>query len=69
MKNESFEKTLQKLQEVVAKLEDGSMTLDESVTLYEKGVQLNAQCEAALKEAESKIAELKKLLDSSATTA
>lgn len=60
--NKSFENSLKELEKVVGKLEQGNLTLEESIKLYESGVRLNQYCEAELKKAEEKIEKLKTLL-------
>ena len=51
----SFEKALAELEEIVRKLESGSVDLEESIALYERGAALKAHCEAKLKTAQEKI--------------
>jgi exodeoxyribonuclease VII small subunit len=51
----SFEAALKQLEEIVARLESGDASLDESITLYAKGDALRAQCEARLKDAQARI--------------
>ena len=51
----SFEKALAELESIVQKLETGSVELEESITLYERGAALKAHCEAKLKSAQEKI--------------
>lgn len=51
----SFEAALKQLEEIVARLESGEASLDESITLYAKGDALRAQCEARLKDAQARI--------------
>ncbi|MCB2112755.1 MAG: exodeoxyribonuclease VII small subunit [Parvularculaceae bacterium] len=51
----SFEKALAELEEIVRKLEQGSVDLEESIALYERGAALKAHCEAKLKTAQEKI--------------
>ncbi len=51
----SFEKALKELEEIVQKLEQGSVELEESITLYERGAVLKAHCEAKLKSAQERI--------------
>jgi len=51
----SFEAQLAELEKVVEKLEKGDLTLEESVTLFERGVQLSNGCKKQLSEAESRI--------------
>ncbi len=54
----SFEKLFQELEATVQKLEAGSLTLDESLALYDRGVQLAKQCGELLDHAELRIKEL-----------
>jgi|FLYL01.1.fsa_nt_gi exodeoxyribonuclease VII small subunit len=55
---ENFEELYQRLEETVARLEDGNLTLEESLALYEEGVKLARRCQAILKDAELRIARL-----------
>lgn len=50
-----FEKNMQRLSEIVARLERGDLTLEESVALYEEGVKLSAACSQALEQAKLKV--------------
>ena len=51
----SFEKALAELEDIVAKLEQGRVELEESIALYERGAALKAHCEAKLKSAQERI--------------
>jgi exodeoxyribonuclease VII small subunit len=51
----SFEDQMNELEKVVDKLEKGDLTLEENVTLFERGVQLSDACKAQLASAESRI--------------
>jgi len=51
----TFEAALQKLDEIVQKLEKGDLPLEQSLVLYEEGVRLSRLCHAKLEEAEGKI--------------
>jgi exodeoxyribonuclease VII small subunit len=51
----SFEKALAELEDIVRKLESGSVELEESIALYERGAALKAHCEAKLKSAQERI--------------
>jgi exodeoxyribonuclease VII small subunit len=51
----SFEKALADLEAIVAKLESGDAALDESLALFEKGVQLAKFLRQELEKAEKKI--------------
>jgi len=50
-----FEKSLQQLQDVVAKLESGELSLEQSVAMFEKGMELANICNKALTQAEQKV--------------
>ena len=55
-----FEKSLKRLEEIVAKVEGETLPLEESLKLYEEGKKLIASLEKTLKEAERKVEELQK---------
>lgn len=55
MDDMTYEKAIGRLQEIVKLLEDGGLTLDESVKLFEEGAKLSAFCNTELKNAEQKI--------------
>jgi exodeoxyribonuclease VII small subunit len=57
---ENFEKSLQRLEAIVEKLEEGSVTLDEVLKLYEEGILLSRKCMDRLDEAELKVKRLMK---------
>jgi len=50
-----FEKALEELEEIVDQLEKGAVSLDESITLYERGELLKKRCDDLLKNAEMRI--------------
>jgi len=50
-----FETALAELDTLVRKLEDGDLSLEQSLALYERGVQLSRFCHARLEEAERRI--------------
>ena len=56
-----FEKSLEALEEIVAKLESGECTLDESIKLFEQGVKYTSDCRTALKNAKERITNLTEL--------
>lgn len=51
----TFESSMMELEEVVAKLEAGDVTLDESLKLFEQGIKLAKSCQKKLDEAEKKV--------------
>jgi len=50
-----FEKQLSELEKIVADMERGEMTLEESLQAYERGVKLTRECQAALDSAQQRI--------------
>ena len=50
-----FEKALERLEDVVAKMESGKLPLAEMMKYFEEGTQLAATCDKKLKELEKKI--------------
>ncbi len=54
----SFEQARDELEQIVRRLEDGSTSLDEALSLWERGEQLHALCRARLDAAEERVAEL-----------
>jgi exodeoxyribonuclease VII small subunit len=54
----SFEDAIRELESVVTALDRGDVPLDASIKLYERGAALKARCEAKLKEAEEKVAQI-----------
>ena len=50
-----FEGAIGELEAIVKKLEEGDLTLEESLKLYERGVQLSRFCHTRLEEAERRI--------------
>ena len=64
-KSQSFETNLNKLEEIVKKLEDGSVPLEESMKLFQEGTALAASCNELLDKAELEIVKLTKGPDGS----
>ncbi|MCX6573678.1 MAG: exodeoxyribonuclease VII small subunit [Candidatus Aminicenantes bacterium] len=55
MTNLTFEKALAELEQIVAKLEKGGISLNESLALFEKGVKMSRFLRAELDKAERKV--------------
>ena len=51
----SFEKAMEELEKIVEELEGGDLTLDESLTRYERGVKAVKACREILETAEKKL--------------
>jgi exodeoxyribonuclease VII small subunit len=56
----NFEKSLERLEEIVEQLEGGDVKLEDAIKSFEEGVDLFKQCAARLNEAEKKIKKLVK---------
>ena len=54
-KETSFEEDLERLDEIVKRLEDGDLPLDEAVRLFKEGTALSKRCSKKLDEAEARI--------------
>ena len=54
----SFEDGYDRLEEVIQRLEDSALSMEESVALFEEGMQLAAHCSHKLDDAELKVTEL-----------
>lgn len=61
-----FENTLEQLEALVSAMEEGELSLEESLKAFEKGIKLTRECQVALEKAEQKV---QTLLDDSGTTA
>ncbi|WP_426349430.1 exodeoxyribonuclease VII small subunit [Alloiococcus sp. CFN-8] len=59
-KSENYEIMLNKLKEIIAKMENGNIALEDSMKLYEEGISLTNKLYKTLKESENKIRILQK---------
>ena len=50
-----FEGALEELEELVSSMEDGELSLEDSLKAFEKGIKLTRECQTALKKAEQKV--------------
>jgi exodeoxyribonuclease VII small subunit len=50
-----FERALARLEEIVQKLEQGDLPLEQSLKLFEEGIRLSRICNTRLEEAERKV--------------
>lgn len=65
-KDLTYEEAITRLEEIVATLEKGKKTLDESVRLFEEGAYLAGFCSKALQAAEMKIMTLDQIKETEA---
>jgi exodeoxyribonuclease VII small subunit len=56
---QTFEELYQRLEETVAKMETGGLSLDDALALYEEGMNLARRCQEILDGAELKVTRLK----------
>ncbi len=54
----TFEKALEELEALVARMEEGKLPLEESLTAYQRGAELIKYCESKLTDAQARIAVL-----------
>ena len=55
MAEEKFEEALERLEEIVKKMESGDLTLEESLESFEEGVKLSRFCAKKLDKAERRV--------------
>ena len=55
MPKDKFEDSLNRLEKIVAKLEEGDVPLEESLRLFEEGIRLSRLCNQKLDEAEKRV--------------
>jgi|BioPla2DNA2_1021312.scaffolds.fasta_scaffold23004_3 exodeoxyribonuclease VII small subunit len=55
MKNIDFEKSMERISEILKQLDSSEISLDESLKLYEEGAKLIAACTKRLQEAEQTV--------------
>ncbi len=51
----NFEESLASLEELVTAMEDGNLSLEDSLQVFEKGIRLTRECQSALQKAEQKV--------------
>ncbi|WP_129598266.1 exodeoxyribonuclease VII small subunit [Methanohalophilus profundi] len=56
--NKNFEDSLLELEDIVEKLENGQISLQESMEMFERGIKLAGICNHILQEAEQRIEQL-----------
>ena len=61
--NMTYEQAIKRLEEIVASLEEGSLSLEASLKLYEEGAKLSEFCHKTLKDARQKIIALNEVSD------
>lgn len=54
-KSYPFEQSLEKLEQLVERMEEGDLTLEDSLKTFEEGIRLTRECQQALENAEQKV--------------
>ena len=57
-KSLNFESTLNEIEKIIESLEEGNLSLEDSIEAYEKGISLTKACQKMLSDAELKIKKL-----------
>jgi exodeoxyribonuclease VII small subunit len=63
----SFEQLYEQLEAVTTSLEGGDLSLDQSVALFEQGMELAKRCQALLGDVEQRVETLRKAFDGDPT--
>ena len=58
MENMTFEQAMTRLEDIVKKLKDHTVSLDDSVALFQEGVQLSKFCSDKLSSVEEKVSQI-----------
>ena len=61
----TYEQAAERLEQIVERLENSNVTLDESVSLYKEGIEMAVFCRDKLNSAQKEVMELKKAFDGS----
>lgn len=60
----NFEQLYSRLEDVTARMEQGDLNLEQSVSLYEEGIELAIRCQQLLGDVEQRIETLRQAFDS-----
>lgn len=54
----TFEEAMEQLEQIVEKLEEGDVPLEEAISIYKKGMELSKLCHDKLKNVEEQLTEM-----------
>ncbi|MDF1507568.1 exodeoxyribonuclease VII small subunit [Robertmurraya sp. DFI.2.37] len=54
----TFEEAMKNLEDIVEKLEEGDVPLEEAITIYRKGMELSKLCHDKLKDVEEQLTQI-----------
>ena len=58
MKNMTYEKAISRLEEIVSKLEGNEIPLEDSIALFQEGIELSKYCDDKPKNIQEKVAQI-----------
>lgn len=58
MQELTYEKAISRLQEIVSKLESNEIPLEDSIALFQEGIELSQYCDKKLKNIQEKVAQI-----------
>lgn len=58
MKEMTYEKAIQRLEEIISKLENNDIPLEDSIALFQEGIELSKYCDHKLKNIQEKVAQI-----------
>ncbi|WP_050635687.1 exodeoxyribonuclease VII small subunit [Candidatus Stoquefichus sp. SB1] len=58
MEKMTYEKAIARLEEIVAKLESNEIPLEDSIALFQEGIELSKYCDEKLKNIQAKVAQI-----------
>lgn len=58
MKNMTYEKAIERLEEIVSLLENNEIPLEDSISLFQEGITLSKYCDDKLKNIQEKVAQI-----------
>ncbi len=59
----NYEESVKRLEEIVSRLEEGNLSLEDSLKLYEEGALLSDKCRKMLSEAKLKITNINEVTE------
>ena len=57
-KEQSFEEAMEELEGLISTMESGNLSIEESLTAYERGVKLTKHCKQILENAQQRVTQL-----------
>ena len=58
MENMTYEKAITRLEDIIEKLEDNQISLEESIELFQEGITLSQYCDTKLKNIQKRVAKI-----------